>query len=163
MTVEGYIFDGWYDGEGKSAENIKSISAEETGDIDLYAHWTPREYEITFDSPLVPMDPVKYTVNKGATITNPSMFGYTFMGWSDDKANIITRIPKGTTGDITLTANWMSHRNQTRKVENLKDPLIYEDKENNQYLFMYEIGQIENVPLYEIKNFGKLEVESVPA
>lgn len=154
MSAEGYIFDGWYDGEGASAENIKTIPADETGDIDLYAHWTPREYEISFDSPLVPTKTIKYTVNKGATLSNPALFGYTFMGWSDEHANIVTNVPKGTTGDITLTANWMSHRNQTRTVDELGEPIMHEDQENGQYLFMYEIGQIENVPLYEIKNFG---------
>lgn len=154
IKVDGYIFDGWYDGEGANAELVKQIPAGETGEIELYAHWRAREYTVTFDSPLAPTESIKYTVNKGATLINPSWFGYTFMGWSDDEGNIVTRIPQGKTGDITLTANWTSKRNQTRKVKNLGEPLIYEDEENGQYLFTYEIGQIENVPLYEMKNFG---------
>ncbi len=154
LKVEGYIFEGWYDGEGSNAELIKQIPAGETGDIELYAHWTPRTYEVTFDSPLVPMDSITYTVNKGATLTNPSWFGYNFMGWSDEKGNVVTRIPKGTADDITLTANWTSKRNQTRVVEKLDAPIEYENEELGEYLFVYEIGQIENVPLYTIKQFN---------
>lgn len=156
LKVEGYIFEGWYDGEGSNAELIKQIPAGETGDIELYAHWTPRTYTVTFDSPLVPMDSITYTVNKGATLTNPSWFGYNFMGWSDEKGNVVTRIPKGTADDITLTANWTSKRNQTRVVKSLENPIIYENEEDGQYFFVYEIGQIENVPLYTMKNFGNV-------
>ena len=156
LKVEGYIFEGWYDGEGSNAELIKQIPAGTKGEMELYAHWTPRTYTITFDSPLVPMNSITYTVNKGATLTDPSWFGYTFMGWSDEKGNVVTRIPKGTAEDITLSANWMSKRNQTRAIRNLSDPIIYEDKDQGQYLFVYEIGQIENVPLYTIKNFGNV-------
>ena len=156
LKVDGYIFEGWYDSEGSNAELIKQIPAGTKGEIELYAHWTPRTYTVTFDSPLVPMNSITYTVNKGATLTDPSWFGYTFMGWSDEKGNVVTKIPKGTAEDITLSANWMSKRNQTRAIRNLSDPIIYEDKDQGQYLFVYEIGQIENVPLYTIKNFGNV-------
>ncbi len=156
LKVDGYIFEGWYDGEGANAELIKQIPAGETGDIELYAHWTPRTYTVTFDSPLVPMDAITYTVNKGATLTNPTWFGYNFMGWSDEEGNVVTKIPKGTADDIILTANWTSKRNQTRTVDNFDNPIIYEDKDLGQYLFVYEIGQIENVPLYTMKNFGNV-------
>ena len=151
MSTEGYIFEGWYDGEGASATKINSISATETGDIDLYAHWTPRVYTISFDSPLVEKADATYTVNKGATLADQELFGYNFMGWSDENGNIVTKIPKGTTGNIELTANWMSKRNQTRPVKNLGSPLICEDEEAGQYFFVYEVGQIENVPLYVMK------------
>lgn len=156
LKVDGYIFEGWYDGEGSNAELIKQISAGETGNIELYAHWTPRTYTVTFDSPLVPMDSISYTVNKGATLTNPSWFGYTFMGWSDEDGTLYNRIPKGTAEDITLTANWTSKRNQTRTVDSFDNPIIYENEEEGQYFFVYEIGQIENVPLYTMKNFGNV-------
>lgn len=154
LKVDGYTFDGWYDGEGNNATQIKEIAKGQTGDIELYAHWTLKQYTISFDSPLSPMESIKYTTNEGKTLSNPDWFGYTFMGWTDDDGNIVKRIPTGSTGNITLTANWISKRNQTRTVKNLGEPLIYEDEENGQYLFTYEIGQIENVPLYEIKNFG---------
>lgn len=154
ISCEGYIFEGWYDGEGSNAKQIKQIAAGETGNIDLYAHWTAREYTITFDSPLAKVDSIKYKVNEGATLTNPEWFGYTFMGWTDEKDNLVDKIPLGKTGNITLHANWTSKRNQTRPVKQLGEPIIYENDKDGQYLFAYEIGQMENVPLYTIKDFG---------
>lgn len=154
ISCEGYIFEGWYDGEGSNAKQIKQIAAGETGNIDLYAHWTAREYTITFDSPLAKVDSIKYKVNEGATLTNPEWFGYTFMGWTDEKDNLVDKIPLGKTGNITLHANWTSKRNQTRPVKQLGEPMIVEDEKEGQYLFAYEIGQMENVPLYTIKDFG---------
>ena len=63
ISCEGYIFEGWYDGEGSNAKQIKQIAAGEKGNVDLYAHWTAREYTITFDSPLAKVDSIKYKVN----------------------------------------------------------------------------------------------------
>ena len=154
ISCEGYIFEGWYDGEGSNAKQIKQIAAGEKGNVDLYAHWTAREYTITFDSPLAKVDSIKYKVNEGATLTNPEWFGYTFMGWTDEKDNLVDKIPLGKTGNITLHANWTSKRNQTRPVKQLGEPMIVEDEKEGQYLFAYEIGQMENVPLYTIKDFG---------
>lgn len=154
ISCEGYIFEGWYDGEGSNAKQVKQIAAGEKGNVDLYAHWTAREYTITFDSPLAKVDSIKYKVNEGATLTNPELFGYTFMGWTDEKDNLVDKIPLGKTGNITLHANWTSKRNQTRPVKQLGEPIIYENDKDGQYLFAYEIGQMENVPLYTIKDFG---------
>ena len=154
ISCEGYIFEGWYDGEGSNAKQVKQIAAGEKGNVDLYAHWTAREYTITFDSPLAKVDSIKYKVNEGATLTNPEWFGYTFMGWTDEKDNLVDKIPLGKTGNITLHANWTSKRNQTRPVKQLGEPIIYENDKDGQYLFAYEIGQMENVPLYTIKDFG---------
>ena len=154
IKCDGYIFEGWYDGEGANATLVKEISAGETGNRELYAHWTVREYTINFDSPLAPVDSITYKVNEGATLTNPEWFGYNFMGWTDEDNNLVDSIPKGTTGNLTLKANWTSKRNQTRPVKKLGEPIIIENEEEGQYLFAYEIGQIENVPLYDIKDFG---------
>ncbi|MBQ3417585.1 MAG: InlB B-repeat-containing protein [Ruminococcus sp.] len=147
VRAEGYIFEGWYDGEGANGELIKTIPSGSEGDIELYAKWTAREYTITFNSPLVPVQSKKYKVNTGATWTNPSLNGYNFIGWCDDDNNLVTRIPVGTTGNITLYANWTSKRNQTRPVSHLEEPLILEDADKGNIMFAYEIGTIENVPL----------------
>lgn len=154
ISADGYIFEGWYDGEGNSAEKIKEIPAGTTGEIELYARWTLKEYTIQFDSPLDKIDDITYTVDKGATLKNPNWDGYTFVGWTDENGKVVNRIDKGTTGNITLQANWCSKRNQTVPVKELGDPIIHEDKELGQLLFVYEIGRMENVPLYTIKDFG---------
>lgn len=156
LNVDGYIFDGWYDGEGASGELVKSIIPGTTGNIDLYARWTLREYTITFDSPDVPVESVTYTVDKGKPLSNPSLFGYTFVGWSKD-GKVVNSIKPGTTGNITLHANWTSNRNQTKSKINLDDPIIIEDSDNGTYMFVYEIGTIENVPLSVIEDFGNTQ------
>lgn len=150
LKADGYRFEGWYDGEGASGELVKTIPAGSTDEYELYARWTAREYTITFNSPLVSVAPKKYQINTGATWTNPSLNGYNFIGWCDDNNQLVTHIPVGTTGNITLYANWTSKRNQTRPVSHLEDPMILEDADNGTILFAYEIGTVENVPLQSL-------------
>lgn len=154
LVVAGYNFEGWYDGQGESANKVTKISVGTTGNMTLYAHWSKVEYTITFNSPLAETSSKSYTVDTGATLTNPSYYGYTFVGWSDKYGNIVTTVPVGTTGNMTLTANWTSKRNQTIPVSSLDDPLITEDEENGILFFTYYIGRMENVPLYTIKDFA---------
>lgn len=152
-NVAGYKFEGWYDGSGSSATRITAIQKGETGTIYLYAHWTKETYTITFDnSSLLDDDTSKtYTVDTGAVLPTPSVDRYVFLGWTDDSDNIVTRISAGTTGNITLHANWTSKRNLAKPVSKLDDPIIVEDTDNGQIMFVYEIGQIENVPLYTLQ------------
>ena len=147
--VPGYTFIGWT----LNGQLVTSISAEQTGNLKLYAKWEKEVYTITFDSPDVPVDSITYTVDTGATLSKPSHFGYTFVGWSKD-GKILTSIPVGTVGHMTLHANWTSNRNQATAVTSIDSPTIIEDWNNGQYLFVYEIGTIENVPLAEIWDFG---------
>lgn len=154
LETPGYDFVGWFDGSSSSATRVTEIPAGSKGSKTLYAKWEIVEYTINFDSPLAAIDSITYTVNQGATLTNPDWFGYTFVGWSTDEGDLVTKINKGTTGHITLHANWTSKRNQTIPVSTLANPIIHEDAEKGQYLFAYELGRIENVPLYTIKDFG---------
>ncbi len=146
-TVDGFKFEGWYDSEGSSGELVRSIPAGSKGNYDLYARWSLRDYKITFNSPLVPVDSIYYHVNTGATLKNPSLNGYNFIGWCDENDKLVTNIPVGTTGNMTLYANWTSKRNQTRPVSRLDDPIILEDADKGSILFAYEIGTVENVPI----------------
>lgn len=152
LKADGYIFDGWYDGEGNNGELIKNIPEGSTEEYELYARWRAREYTISFQSPLVPIASQKYYVNTGATLANLELNGYNFTGWCDEEDNLVTSIPKGTTGNMTLYANWTSKRNQTRPVSHLEDPIIFEDTDNGEILFAYEIGTIENVPIEAISD-----------
>ena len=160
LNVAGYIFDGWYDAAGASGTLVKEIPAGTTGNVELYARWTLVEYTVQFDSPDVPVDTITYTVNTGATLKNPSHFGYTFVGWSKD-GKIMSAIPVGTIGNITLHANWTSDRNKAVAVSKYDNPIIIEDMVDGRYLFIYEIGTIQNVPLAEIKNLGNTEGISI--
>ena len=152
LIVDGYNFKGWYTDQ-TGGTKVTEITAGTTGNKVLYAQWEKVVYTVTFDSPDVPWESVTYTVDTGVTLTNPTWFGYTFVGWSLD-GQIISAIKPGTTGNITLHANWTSNRNRAKAVTNLADPIIIENMDDGQYLFVYEIGTIENVPLSVIEYIG---------
>ena len=156
LHVPGYKFEGWFDGQGNNAKQVTTIK-NQVGNLDLYAHWSKETYWINFDSPDIPVNPVSYTVDMGATLENPSWFGYTFVGWSDDNGFLVNRIKPGTIGNITLHANWTSDRNKATSYQNYGEPIIIEDDKNGQFLFVYNIGKIDNVPLNEVEFIGKTE------
>lgn len=162
LEVPGYDFFGWYTEPNGGGQRVSSIPAGTTGKKTLYAHMTPHVYKITFDTPDVDVYGTKitgesvknyaeYTVDTGVTLTNPSWYGYTFMGWSNDDGFIVTRIKPGTTGNLTLHANWTANRNKAVSYQSYGEPIIIEDADNGQFLFVYNIGKIENVPLNEIE------------
>lgn len=152
LIVGGYNFKGWYTAQ-TGGTKVTEITVGTTGNKVLYAQWEKVVYTVTFDSPDVPWESVTYTVDTGVTLTNPTWFGYTFVGWSLN-GQIISAIKPGTTGNITLHANWTSNRNRAKAVTNLADPIIIEDMDAGQYMFVYEIGTIENVPLSVIEYIG---------
>lgn len=151
---EGYKFLGWYDGAGSNATQVKTISKDTMGNIELYAHWEENVYDVTYklyQTPLAPISDEKYlhyTVSKGlGDLPNPTLYNYIFLGWYDNDGNEVKKIPVGTTGHIELNAYWTSKRNLTKKVDKLEDPIIVENKDDGVIYFTYEIGSIENVPL----------------
>lgn len=164
-AVPGYKFLGWVDGYGNA---VTSIAKGDEGHLDLYASWQIITYWVTFKSPdvpaanipaydyssaSIPTDSVHYTVASGLNLTNhnPSWYGYTFVGWSNSDGFLVTEIKPGTTGNITVQANWTSNRNKATSYQSYGEPIIIEDAENGQFLFVYNIGKIENVPLNEIE------------
>ena len=156
LAVDGYNFKGWYTAQ-TGGTRVTEIPAGSTGKKDLYAQWEKVTYSIYFDSPDVSVDDVTYTVDSGRTLVNPSWFGYTFVGWSNDDGFIVSRIEPGTTGNITLRANWTSNRNKATSYSTYKSMGIIEDNENSQFLFIYDIGKIDNVPLSQIEYIGNTQ------
>ena len=114
-----------------------------------------KDYTVSFYCPLAPQPSIKRKVTDRTPISDPeNMNQYVFMGWTDINGNVVTEVEPGTK-DITLYANWISHRNQTISNDyTKKGPIILEDDESGQILFIYDIGKIINVPLYTIKDFG---------
>lgn len=88
-------------------------------------------------------------------------YGYFALCLTDSNGNIITGIDAGTTGNVDVYVHWMSNRNQTRPVKELGKPQIIEDKENGQIYFVYEIGEIDNVPIEVLFNAGEIDEEMV--
>lgn len=158
IEVDGYRFLGWYDGQGNNATQIKQITNADHS-MTLYAHWEKIPYEIQFKSDLVPVDSMTNTVDKSAVLPKPSLDGYTFVGWTDFDGNIYTQVKAGRSENITLYANWISDRNQAWAKKKLDDPMVYDD--GDVILFAYELGEIRDVPIYEIENFGKINSDGV--
>lgn len=164
IAVKGYKFLGWYDGAGNNAVQVKKIENIDH-DMKLYAHWEEIVYEIQYKSDLVSVtdsDAKTYTTNKGKVLPTLELDGYRFAGWTDFYGNTYTRIKAGMAEDIVLYANWVSDRNQAWAKNKLDKPLVYEDTENGIILFTYEIGEVRNVPVYEIYDFGKINSSGVP-
>lgn len=158
IEVEGYQFLGWYDASDGGNRVTKITEADHN--YTLYAHWKSLEYTIQFKSDLVSVDSIRYSSKEGVVLPVLSLDGYTFAGWSDYKGDIITRIEPGTAEDMVLVANWISDRNQAWAKKNYGSPTIYENEDV--ILFAYEIGEVKNVPLNVIHDFGRILSTGVP-
>lgn len=153
-SVAGYRFLGWYD-LAANGTLVKKIDATATENYQLYAYWEKIPYKVQYKSSLfVDRAQDTYTVDTGLVLPTPKLSNYTFTGWADENGKLYdkTMIPVGTTGNMVLEANWTSERNKTWTNTNLSDPIRY--MEDNTLYFVYEIGEIQNVPLYTIKDFG---------
>ena len=103
-TRAGYKFDGWIDTAGEKYTSIKKGTY---GDLELTAAWYPVEYKLTYKTGGGTMfDAVEYyTIEDEVTLPEAYRDGYTFTGWKIGNQHV-TVIPRGTTGNKTLTATW---------------------------------------------------------
>ncbi|MGN0808133.1 MAG: InlB B-repeat-containing protein [Candidatus Coproplasma sp.] len=115
VSVNGYTFDGWYNGEVKVTE----ISAGSYGDIILTAKWIADTYTITYiydadigDYAEGMSNPASYTIEdefEFVDLVNKTE-GYISIGWFSEKNNgsgiKVSGISRGTTGNITVYAQW---------------------------------------------------------
>ena len=147
LIVKGYNFKGWFTAQTGGTQ-VTEIVAGETTNKTLYAQWEKVTYTISFSSDMVPVSSIEYQVGDVKALPKPTLDKYVFVGWTDKDGNLWQSIPAGTTGDITLYANWSSNRNKAVPVSKLTDPMIFEDHDNGLILFAYELGEIQNVPLF---------------
>jgi len=143
--ADGYVFVGWYTASvgGEVVDYIKKGSTE---DYILYAHWELEEYDIIYWEAPEHSNVESYNVESRIILQPAKWSGLKFMGWQDQNGNIITEIPKGTTGDLELTATWKLQRNLAVQGTNEKTLSVY-DENNEVYYYIYEIGTIEHVVL----------------
>ena len=112
-TKSGYSFDGWYTDAAFSTQ-ITAISAEQTGDVTLYAKFTPNPVVSSITYVLDggsngEGNPDSYTEGSGVpSFSDASKSGYSFDGWFSDASftNKVTSISPEQTGDITLFAKF---------------------------------------------------------
>ncbi len=111
----GYTFDGWYS-EREFVNRVTEINQGSTGDIRLYAKFSPTPYAITYelDGGTNGDNPSTYNVTTSTfTLQAPTKDGFYFGGWYSDSDYTckVTYIRYGTTGNITLYAKWYATEN----------------------------------------------------
>ena len=83
VTRTGYIFDGWYDDNGKVTE----IGSDATGDKSYTARWTPITYTVAFSANggdgNMDDQTFAYDVEQNLAANTFTRTGYDFAGWSD--------------------------------------------------------------------------------
>ena len=128
----GHDFKGWYSDEGLTTP-ISEISATQTDDVNLYAKFSPKNYQITYmlnGGSNASENPTGYVYGAGvSSFVSASRTGHTFEGWYSDAActKKVTTISSTQYGDITLYAKYtevvdISKENKTTKtaVKNTK-------------------------------------------
>lgn len=158
-TREGYTFKGWSVQEDKptaldasnGAGTLVKDSFYVRNDTIFTAQWEPEIYTITYEyndkdiknkPNLQPTNPKTYTIEDTVTlnpITANGEFGKQFVEWrcdldKDTVAEKITVIPKGTTGNLIISAHWKYPVNYTvfdangDKIDSLsKTEYVFED------------------------------------
>ena len=165
LQCDGYDFAGWYKGSNK----ITAIEQGTTGNITLTAKWTPITYSITYNDEknLTHSNPDTYTIESDTITLSPlSADGYIFEGWYNGNKKV-TSIPKGSIGDLKLTAKW-SIITYTITYRNLKD---YTNKNQTTYTVEDQITLLplnSNVPqqkgyIFEGWYIGNEKIEEIPA
>lgn len=162
IAPEGYIWKGWTTADGTPISEIAPHSV--SRQIVLNANFETKEYKVQYQSDLfVDKSEDTYKVNEGLALSTPRLSNYIFTGWTDENGTLYKdgKIPVGTTGSLMLTANWTSERNKTFTKPKLDDPLIVEDENSNTIFFTYEIGEVQNVPVYTVYDFGYIAGDGI--
>lgn len=128
----GYKFEGWYAGEQKW-----DFSNEVTKNMSLKAKWSVITYNITYEAngaTLPKNAPTTYTVEDSVDLDAPTKMGGLFLRWnikSENKAFSSDTIPKGTTGDLTITPVWdetvvvLGKYEQDNNLDNGKEDIVW--------------------------------------
>jgi uncharacterized repeat protein (TIGR02543 family) len=113
----GYTFAGWALAPGGPAaysdgETVENLSDTQGATVTLYAVWEIIVYAITYNRNGGSGDnnPAEYTVETPTvTLAAPLRTGYGFAGWyaaADFSGSVVTAIPHGSTGNLSLYAKW---------------------------------------------------------
>ena len=116
LSAKGYTFMGWY-ADDDWENPVTEIDTSKAASITLHAMWKRNIYAITYENTLGMLNegnPSEYTVEDAITFLPLSKYDYTFDGWSikgeNNEYTKIEEIPAGTTGNITLRADWTLKR-----------------------------------------------------
>ncbi len=129
-TREGYLFSGyfsqpngqgipWFDANGNPTSEKNTW--EETSDVLVYAHWTPRVSTISFSTSAdgVQFATKNYQGDFGTTVPEfgePSREGYVFAGWDPDLPETMPA------QDLTVSPTWTKRRFDITLINDATDP-----------------------------------------
>ena len=107
----GFVFDGWYDQDGNL---VTVITSEHYGKkLILTARYSKIRYTIKYHSyygKTVHDNPTTYTADDEIILEEPARTDRIFMGWYNNSErrpqDLITKIEKGTTGNLDIYAKW---------------------------------------------------------
>ena len=113
FSKKGYNFDGWHENDDYTGSAISSIAAGTKGEKTFYARWSLITYSISYElngGSKTGEWRSSYNVTSSTYNLNPPIRdGYYFRGWfeeADFAGYPVTKIYKGSTGNITLYAKW---------------------------------------------------------
>ncbi len=161
---DGYTFAGWFADEDLVIP-WDFATDKITSDTTIYASWAKnnepvpdpdpdKTYTITYIDAPYHENPKTYTSADNIILQRAAWNGLSFSHWSDKDGNVVTEIPSGTTGNITLFANWKYIENLV--VSNNTDEiyLMLFNEEMNAYHFVFDLGYIQNVVLDKLTAYS---------
>ncbi|MBR2466996.1 MAG: leucine-rich repeat protein [Clostridia bacterium] len=153
ISVPGYNFLGWFDGENR----IEKIAAGSNENVVLEARWEIITYTITYycgNGLNSPNNITSYDVNTSFVLVDATLKGCRFYRWVDQNGEPITKIERGSVGDLILTAEYKENRYITVPISEIETPkhdsevaFAEYDSERNLYKYVYYLGYVSNVPL----------------
>ncbi|MBR6040009.1 MAG: InlB B-repeat-containing protein, partial [Clostridia bacterium] len=111
-TRTGYTFDGWYTAKTGGSKVTSSTTVTTTSNHTLYAHWTAKQYTVTFNANGGSVSTTSKTVTYDSTygdLPTPTRTGFTFNGWytaSSGGSKITSSTKVTTASNHTLYAQW---------------------------------------------------------
>ena len=144
----GYEFVGWFTASD-GGDVVDYIPKGSTEDYVLFAAWEKETYSIYYFEAPENENVDSYTVDDRIVLAEPRWSGLKFSHWTDQYGNIVKEIPKGSSGDLELTAHWTRLRNIPYE-GNTKGLMMTYDPQLGRYYFIYELGIIEHVVLEEV-------------
>ncbi len=115
LSAKGYTFMGWYADENYET-SVTEIDTSKPANITLYAQWDRNRYSITYKNTkgVRNENEETYTVEDPVDFRPLEKYDYDFNGWTlvgeNGDETPIESIPVGTTGNLTLCANWTLKR-----------------------------------------------------
>lgn len=150
----GFVFDGWYknaDCTGSAVTSLYNLTPVNGGTANLYAKWTPVNYQVTFDPNGSGDRPVIYNLSYNYSFSLPKDIfakrGYNFKGWSDTQTGSVkykngqsvSNLCNTNGGVVTLYAVWEPISYTVTFVK----PVLMENRDEN--IQAAVSGEVDNV------------------